>query len=144
MTLAIFALSAIDIGTARAADTPTVKASAAPCASMRQLGSTSYLHADGQIAASVKQFYGCGGNYGYIWVWESFRDSHHYYWTSLEVGLYARGRSAPYGYLKMSPAYSVEEYTPFAGTAQLCTHARATMLNTSPPWLGSATTEIVC
>ncbi len=43
------------------------------CASAAQIGSTGYVTYHGDKIASVKQFAGCGYNYGYIYVWERFR-----------------------------------------------------------------------
>ncbi|MEU3645044.1 hypothetical protein AB0E59_16805 [Lentzea sp. NPDC034063] len=39
------------------------------CASAQQIGSTAYVQMGGQTAASVKQFAGCGKNWGYVFVW---------------------------------------------------------------------------
>jgi hypothetical protein len=47
--------------------------SAPGCASTVQIGSTAYAKFQGHEIASVKQFKGCGKNWGYIYVWESFR-----------------------------------------------------------------------
>ena len=43
------------------------------CASAGQIGSTGYVKYRGNNIASVKQFAGCGRNYGYVYTWESFR-----------------------------------------------------------------------
>jgi hypothetical protein len=43
------------------------------CASAAQIGSTGYVKFGGDKIASVKQFAGCGHNYGYVYTWESFR-----------------------------------------------------------------------
>jgi hypothetical protein len=47
------------------------------CADAYQIGSTGYIYRDGAQIASVKQFYSpdCDQNYGYLWVWDSYRDS---------------------------------------------------------------------
>ncbi|MFC0545896.1 hypothetical protein [Kutzneria chonburiensis] len=47
--------------------------SAPGCSSTVQIGSTAYATFQGKSIASVKQFKGCGKNWGYIYVWESFR-----------------------------------------------------------------------
>ncbi len=47
------------------------------CASAQQIGSTAYVKfADGSTAASVKQFAGCGKNWGYVFVWADFASKH--------------------------------------------------------------------
>jgi hypothetical protein len=47
--------------------------SAPGCSSTIQIGSTAYIKFQGQEIASVKQFKGCNKNWGYIYVWDSFR-----------------------------------------------------------------------
>lgn len=47
------------------------------CASAQQIGSTAYVKfADGSTAASVKQFAGCGKNWGYVFVWADWASRH--------------------------------------------------------------------
>lgn len=46
------------------------------CARSVQIGSTGYITVNGVTAASVKQYAGCNQNYGYVYVWDSFRASH--------------------------------------------------------------------
>ena len=47
------------------------------CASAQQIGSTAYVKfADNTTAASVKQFAGCGKNWGYVFVWADFAARH--------------------------------------------------------------------
>ena len=43
---------------------------------MTRIGTTGYIEIGGDTFASVKQFVGCGKNWGYVYVWESWRDSH--------------------------------------------------------------------
>jgi hypothetical protein len=45
------------------------------CADAYQIGTTGYIKRAGVTIASVKQFYSpdCAQNYGYVWVWDSFR-----------------------------------------------------------------------
>lgn len=49
------------------------------CARSTQIGSTAYITWNGQTAASVKQYVGCGQNFGYVYVWEGFRSTHRSY-----------------------------------------------------------------
>jgi hypothetical protein len=48
---------------------------AAVCADAYQIGSTAYIDKNGAHIASVKQFYSpsCKANYGYLWIWQSYR-----------------------------------------------------------------------
>lgn len=47
------------------------------CDDAYQIGNTGYTKRNGVTIASVKQFYSpeCQENYGYVWVWESFRET---------------------------------------------------------------------
>lgn len=62
-----------------AAGNPASKAAQAAgvCEDAYQIGSTGYVKRSGVTIASVKQFYSpeCKENYGYLWVWESFRET---------------------------------------------------------------------
>jgi hypothetical protein len=50
--------------------------SAPGCASVKQIGATAYLEINGETAASVKQFLGCGKNFGYTFVWLAWANAH--------------------------------------------------------------------
>ncbi|MDX8031485.1 hypothetical protein SK803_14765 [Lentzea sp. BCCO 10_0856] len=41
-----------------------------------KIGSTKYIKSGSATVASVKQFKGCGKNWGYIYVWDSWKASH--------------------------------------------------------------------
>lgn len=59
-------------------------ATAAQCTDKYQIGSTSYVNDTvGNHIASVKQYWSpaCQENFAYIYVWQSFRDSHPGTWT---------------------------------------------------------------
>ncbi|MEV6610313.1 hypothetical protein [Kutzneria sp. NPDC051319] len=60
-------LATVGVGPAQAESAPG-------CSSTVQIGSTAYRSYLGQVVASVKQFKGCGQNWGYIYVWQSFVD----------------------------------------------------------------------
>ncbi|WP_432097157.1 hypothetical protein [Streptomyces sp. bgisy100] len=92
------ALGLVNAGSA-SASTPS------GCGSVRQIGSTKYIKYKGQSAASVKQYYGCGKNYAYLLIWDSFRK--HHKWKTATVGV-----MTPEGRLhavkwKDSPAYEM-------------------------------------
>lgn len=64
--VAAFALAGLSSGVAHAESAPG-------CASVTQIGKTAYIGGDSRDAkASVKQFKGCGKNWAYIYVWDSF------------------------------------------------------------------------
>lgn len=52
-------------GTAQAESSPT-------CGSVTQIGATAYVKNHDTTVASVRQFKGCGKNYSYIYVWDSW------------------------------------------------------------------------
>lgn len=58
------------------------------CASAGQIGSTAHVKWKGDNIASVKQFAGCGKNWSYIYVWESFRNSGRYWSADTAVAVY--------------------------------------------------------
>lgn len=57
------------------------------CTDAYQIGSTGYVKRKGETIASVKQFYSprCNRNYGYLYVWESFRKKHPHWSTNIAV-----------------------------------------------------------
>jgi hypothetical protein len=46
------------------------------CGSVTQLGATKYIKSGSATVASLKQFKGCGKNWGYIYVWDSWKSGH--------------------------------------------------------------------
>lgn len=59
------------------------------CASAAQIGSTGNVKFGGNNIASVKQFAGCGSNYAYVYVWESFRNSGKHWMLTTAVAVYS-------------------------------------------------------
>ena len=59
------------------------------CSSAAQIGSTKYIEFHGSTMASVKQFAGCGGNYAYVYIWESFRNSGRHWGIQTSVAVYS-------------------------------------------------------
>ena len=55
------------------------------CATAKQIGSTAYVKFGGETAASVKQFAGCGKNWGYVFVWESWAAKHDLFHVTVAV-----------------------------------------------------------
>ncbi|MGW4207429.1 hypothetical protein ACWEIJ_05525 [Lentzea sp. NPDC004789] len=66
------------------------------CSSVTQIGATAYLKSGSTTIASVKQFKGCGKNWGYVYVWDSWRANHRTY--RLYAGVQVRGAEFPSGY----------------------------------------------
>lgn len=68
--VAAAALSTMTAGTAQAEYNPACPSG------VTQIGSTAYVKNYDTTVASVKQFKGCGKNYSYIYVWDSWISSH--------------------------------------------------------------------
>lgn len=65
----------------------TAHAESAPgCGSTVQIGDTAYIVEGGQTFASVKQFVGCGLNWGYIYVWQGWRNTHSSWSMCIAIG----------------------------------------------------------
>ncbi|MFF0368465.1 MULTISPECIES: hypothetical protein [unclassified Micromonospora] len=75
-TLAVTATLAAAAATSVFTASPAMASTPASCSSVRQIGTTRVLTVGGMEAASVKQYYGCGYNYAYIYVWEQYRNTH--------------------------------------------------------------------
>lgn len=62
------------------------------CADAYEIGTTGYVKRGSETVASVKQFYSpeCQENYGYLWVWQSFRDKEDDYDVSTAVYSYSQ------------------------------------------------------
>ena len=74
-----FAIAAALAATLLSAGVGTAHAETVPgCASAKQIGSTGYVKYQGATIASVKQFAGCGKNFAYTWVWDSYAKNHSY------------------------------------------------------------------
>jgi hypothetical protein len=64
------------------------------CPDAHRIGDTGYIYYQGDIVASVKQFYSasCRQNWGYVWVWESFRKRGVPYEVGVAVFSFTRGQ----------------------------------------------------
>ena len=67
--VAAAAASLLGAGTAHAETNPD-------CPRATQIGATAYVKNNSTTVASVKQYAGCGYNYSYIYVWDSWIASH--------------------------------------------------------------------
>lgn len=75
-SITMAALGALVAGLASipGAASASVTEPAVACPSMRQIGSKGYVKdSGGHTVATVRQFKGCGHNWGQIYVWESYR-----------------------------------------------------------------------
>ncbi|MEU2235358.1 hypothetical protein ACH4A8_39600 [Streptomyces vietnamensis] len=119
---AIAGLSLVNAPSA-AASTPS------GCASVSQIGTTRVIQIGGVDAASVKQYYGCGYNYAYIYVWQQYRNTH----TNWDLYVHVVNESdsgTDYGVASLSNTTRSELWGTAANTAAYCTHATG-YLNTT-------------
>jgi hypothetical protein len=114
--------AAVIVGGAMLGLTSPAQAESAPgCSSVTQIGSTGYIKSGGSNIGSVKQFKGCNKNWAYVYVWESFRNSHSNWDVCVSV---ASGRSEPFT-LEDLQCYGkkADNWSSGAKTLSVCTHA---------------------
>lgn len=114
------------------------------CPDVEQIGTTAHIEVDGATFASVKQFKGCDQNWGYLYVWESWRENHSQWSTCISV---ASGNEPPYALEDLRCYYStsrVEMWSSGADTLNVCTHAVGSKVNSSGTTQASARTNIRC
>ncbi|HTI21502.1 MAG TPA: hypothetical protein VL652_10945 [Kutzneria sp.] len=113
--VAVTALTTFGAGAAQAETAPG-------CASTVQIGATAYGQYQGQDVISVKQFKGCGQNWSYVYVWQSFRDKHIAY--SLSAFVNAQYDDAELVQGEVDKAGSpVELWSKGTDTLKVCTQA---------------------
>ena len=93
------------------------------CPDAHQIGDTVALTRQGQQIGSLKQFYSpdCQENYGYLWVWDSFRDTTDDY--DVTVGVYSYARDEVVGGRAWNDDNGQEYWSDPADTADECTAA---------------------
>lgn len=100
---------------------PAMASTPASCGSVRQIGTTRVLTVGGMEAASVKQYYGCGYNYAYIYVWEQYRNTHSNWDLYVHVINHSDSGS-DYGVGQVNNTTRAELWGAPANTAANCTH----------------------
>ncbi|MEU4693827.1 hypothetical protein [Actinoplanes sp. NPDC023714] len=100
---------------------PALASTPPSCGSVRQIGTTRILTVGGMQAASVKQYYGCGYNYAYIYVWEQYRDTHANWDLYVHVIDHSDSGS-DYGVGELNNTTRAELWGAPANTAAHCTH----------------------
>ncbi|MFI7601485.1 hypothetical protein [Actinoplanes sp. NPDC049681] len=101
--------------------TPALASTPPSCSSVRQIGTTRVLTVGGMEAASVKQYYGCGSNYAYIYVWQQYRDTHSNWDLYVHVIDHSDSGS-DYGVGELNNTTRAELWGAPANTAAHCTH----------------------
>ncbi|MEV4628149.1 hypothetical protein AB0J90_17890 [Micromonospora sp. NPDC049523] len=100
---------------------PAMASTPSSCSSVRQIGTTRVLTVGGMEAASVKQYYGCGYNYAYIYVWEQYRNTHSNWDLYVHVIDHSDSGS-DYGVGELNNTTRAELWGAAANTAAHCTH----------------------
>ena len=100
---------------------PAMASTPASCGSVRQIGTTRVLTVGGMEAASVKQYYGCGYNYAYIYVWQQYRETHSNWRLYVHVIDHSDSGS-DYGVGRLENTTRAELWGAPANTAAHCTH----------------------
>ncbi|MFC0434259.1 hypothetical protein [Kutzneria buriramensis] len=117
--VAAVALATFGAGSAQAETAPG-------CSSTVQIGATAYGQYQGQNAISVKQFKGCGKNWSYVFVWQSFRDKHIQYSLSAFVNAQYDDAELVQGEVDKSGS-PVELWSTGTDTLTVCTQAAGMM-----------------
>ncbi|KAA2252806.1 hypothetical protein F0L68_34125 [Solihabitans fulvus] len=118
----VAALAALGVGSMIAVAGPASAESAPGCSSTTQIGSTAYITVNGETAASVKQFKGCGKNWAYTYVWSGYRSNHSY--NDLCTSVVSHDGSGGHLVdLQCGGANTVEIWSSGADTLNVCTTA---------------------
>ncbi|MBW8818455.1 MULTISPECIES: hypothetical protein [unclassified Streptomyces] len=112
-SIATLALAA---GLVISTSSPAAAESSPSCGSVVQIGDTAYIKAGGQTAVSVKQFKGCGKNWAYAYLWQSFRDTH----SSWRIGAGVQTSSRVLGF---NLSTGNEVWSDGTNTLDVCTQA---------------------
>ncbi|MEV6993692.1 hypothetical protein AB0N87_31560 [Streptomyces sp. NPDC093228] len=114
------------------------------CADAYQIGATAYINRAGAHVASVKQFYSpsCKRNYGYVWVWQSFRSKIKDY--DVSTGVYSYSRDQIVGQDWWNATNGQEFWSLPAATVSECTAAIGTLRAPGDPVAGQAVTAKRC
>ena len=114
---AVLTLSMLSPGMAHAESAPG-------CGPVTQIGSTAYIDPGGGPVASVKQFKGCGKNWAYVYVWDSWMNKH----RSFEVLTAIRPDGAdPVGAVRARNKQEV--WSKGTNTLSVCTRASGTFVD---------------
>jgi hypothetical protein len=114
------------------------------CSDAYQIGATAYINRSGAHVASVKQFYSpkCQKNYGYLWVWQSYRDKVKDY--DVSTGVYSYARDEVVGQDSWDATNGQEFWSLPAATVSECTAAIGTLRAPGDPVAGQAVTAKRC
>ncbi|HWO61937.1 MAG TPA: hypothetical protein VNO31_18115 [Umezawaea sp.] len=115
------AAGALSVGASLAFSAPASAETNPSCSSVTQIGTTGHITVGSAQVGSVKQFKGCGKNWSYVYVWESYRANH----GSWEVcAAVATGGSSPFTLEGLNCTSNRADNWSFGtNTLSQCTHA---------------------
>ena len=127
-TLAAAAIAMTITGAAHAETNPK-------CSSgVTQIGSTKYLKHGSETVASLKQFKGCNKNWGYTYVWDSWKSKHGSKFRA-SAGIYTRTSEGPLGY--SGPGEGGQEaWSNGSNTLSVCTRGYGSVISASYSYSG--------
>jgi hypothetical protein len=130
---------------APAGNPTSVRAQAAGvCSDAYQIGTTGYVYRNGAQIASVKQFYSpsCHQNYGYLWVWDSFRATAGDY--DVSIGIYSYSQDAILGQKSWTNTTTQEFWSSGTNTEKECTAAIGAVRRAGDPLANQASSSKRC
>jgi hypothetical protein len=130
--VAAFALAGLSSGMAHAESAPG-------CGPVTQIGNTAYIGWEAGLQwASVKQFKGCGKNWAYVYVWDTYHNYGNDYRVSAGV-LTSSGKKGS----KTGANRQREVWSSGTDTLSVCTQAQGSLYD-DPEFAPSATTDKRC
>jgi hypothetical protein len=125
--LAAAAIAVTFTGTAQAESNPH-------CSSVTQIGATKHIKAGRETVASVKQYKGCNKNWGYIYVWDSWKAKHGKKFRA-STGITTRNSEQPLGYSGGDEG-DQEAWSNGSNTVSVCTRAYGAVVSASYTYSG--------
>ncbi|SER82150.1 hypothetical protein SAMN05216188_11615 [Lentzea xinjiangensis] len=104
-----------------------------------QIGATKYIKSGSATVASVKQFKGCDKNWGYVYVWDSWKAGHPKFRAA--AGIMTRTSEGPLGYSGGDEG-DQEAWSNGSNTLSVCTRAYGSVV--SADYMLSGLTEERC
>ncbi|MBA0049944.1 hypothetical protein E0L36_03225 [Streptomyces sp. AJS327] len=114
------------------------------CDDATEIGERGLITKDGKTIASVKQFYSkeCQENYGYLWVWEDFRDGAEPY--DVSVGVYSDEDDTVHGKRSWKATDRQEFWSSGSDTVADCTSGFGELRPAGDPQTHQASSETRC
>jgi hypothetical protein len=132
-TLAAAAIALTFTGAAQAETNPS-------CSSgVTQIGATKYIKSGSATIASVKQFKGCGKNWAYVYIWDSWKAKHPT--NHIRAGIWTRTSDGAVDYAGHDGTKQ-ELWSNGANTLSVCTYAAGNVFGSG--YNASGSTEERC